>query len=438
MESWISQHLYVIYFLPLFLLWGGYAWYQQKNGMRAMAVRDENIAAGLDQPASLHPVINPGICIGCGACVNACPENNVLGLIEGRAELISPANCIGHGACKEACPVGGIELVFGTATRGVDIPVVKPDFESTVPGIYIAGELGGMGLVRNAIEQGKQAVKEIAVNKVRFNKQRLDLIIVGAGPAGIASGLMAKSLGLSYRILEQDSLGGTVAHFPRKKLVMTAPVDLPLVGKMSFRETSKEELMEYWQKVVAEHQLDIMTNQRVDKINQCGHGGFVVATQNEKIEGSTILLCLGRRGTPRKLNVEGEDSSKVVYRLDDARQYAGQHVLVVGGGDSALEAALSLADEPGTKVSISYRNASFNRAKPSNRQQILSAEESKSIDIYYRSEVNKIEQQRVVLSTPSGQQLLRNDAVIVCAGGVLPTGFLKSVGIEVATHYGAA
>jgi len=438
MANWLTQHLYVVYFLPLLLLWGLYARYHQKLASRATAIRDANIAAGMDQPASLHPIVDPSVCIGCAACVNACPESNVLGLIEGKAELISPANCIGHGACKQACPVGGIELVFGTAQRGVEIPVIAPNFESTVPGVYIAGELGGMGLVRNAIEQGKQAVAEIASQKDRFSKQRLNLVIVGAGPAGIASGLMARSLGLSYRILEQDSLGGTVAHFPRKKLVMTAPVVLPIVGKMNFRETSKEALMEYWSEIVAEQQLPISTNQRVDAIENNGDCGFVVTTPEENIECSTVLLCLGRRGTPRKLGVQGEDSSKVVYRLVDARQYAGQHVLVVGGGDSALEAALAVADEAGTLVALSYRSNSFSRAKPKNREKIQRSVEQKEVVVYFESEVKKIEDERVVLSTPSGEQLLRNDTVIVCVGGVLPTSFLKSTGIEVATHYGAA
>jgi ferredoxin len=148
---------WIIYVLPMLAIW---AWYLRKRGAaekRSLEARKDAEAAGLAEPVSLHPIIDPAICVGCGSCVRACPEqpeHTVLGLINGKASLISAGDCIGHGACRVACPVGAISLVFGSEKRGVDIPTLSPEFESSVPGIYIAGELGGMGLIRNAPEQG--------------------------------------------------------------------------------------------------------------------------------------------------------------------------------------------------------------------------------------------------------------------------------------------
>lgn len=438
MLSWLSTHLYVIYLAPILIAWYWYTQIKRRSLKVVIDIQQENLSAGLDQPASLHPIVDPNICIGCGACVKACPESNVLGLINRKAALIAPANCIGHGACKTACPVNGIELVFGTEKRGIEIPQVSPTFETSVQGIYIAGELGGMGLVRNAIEQGKQAVLSIEKSKKQLGRGEFEVIIVGAGPAGLAAALMAQSKGIRYRILEQDTLGGTVAHFPRKKLVMTSPAQLPLAGKMNFKETSKEVLLEFWQGIVDQYQLDIQTGHCVEAINRTADGGFQVITQAATFSTSTVLLCLGRRGTPRKLGVTGEELSKVVYRLTDARQYKNQRVLVVGGGDSAIEAALSLADECGTHVALSYRKNSFSRAKQKNRDKIEQAERDGLVAVYLESEVLLIEAGKVCLAYQGAKKTILNNAVIVCAGGILPTSFLKSIGIEVETKYGTA
>jgi thioredoxin reductase (NADPH) len=432
--------LLAIYAAPFMLIM---FWYLRRHFRFEKISREvhfEAKEAGLLEPASLHPVIDPVRCIGCGACVRACPEypeHTVLGLIKNKAELVNPTECIGHAACKSACPVDAISLVFGTATRGVDLPVLHPNFETNVPGVFIAGELGGMGLIRNALIQGMQAIEAIHKKNQRAPNRRLDVLIVGAGPAGMAASLTAKSLNLTYRTIEQESLGGCVYKYPRGKLVMTAPVELPLVGKFHFKQTSKEALLQVWADIMQREQLRIQTNERVASIEKDGDG-FIVRTSKAAYRASTVLLAIGRRGTPRKLAVPGEELPKVVYRLIDPTQYIGQEVLVVGGGDSALEAAASIAEISGTQVTLSYRGEAFGRAKPKNRQRVAQAADRGNLKLLLSSSVSEINQDLVTLELGGSQLTIKNEAVIVSAGGVLPNEFLETVGIEVETKYGTA
>ena len=429
----------VIYALPLSGITVYYMLRQRRTHQRHSEILQESVAAGLTEPASLHPVIDPAKCLGCGTCVAACPEtshHDVLGLIDGKAALIGPTDCIGHGACKTACPFDAITLVFGTARRGVDIPLLKPNFESNVPGVYVAGELGGMGLIKNALTQGQQALESIAKSGVK-HPGALDVLIVGAGPAGLAASLAAKKLGLNYETVEQEALGGTVFQYPRGKLVMTAPVELPIVGKVQFRNTSKEELLEFWNQACNGNGLRINYQERVESVER-KDGVFHVKTAKRQITTSTVLLTIGRRGTPRKLGVPGEDLPKVVYRLIDPEQYRGQKVVVVGGGDSALEAAASVAELGDSTVTLSYRGDAFQRAKPRNRQRVDEAVAKGQLTVLLGSQVKEVRASDVLM-TQSGKELrVPNDAVIVSAGGILPNDFLKSIGIEVETKWGTA
>ncbi len=340
-----------------------------------------------------------------------------------------------------ACPVDAIDLVIGTSKRGVEIPLVSPDFETNVPGMFVAGELGGMGLIRNGIEQGRQAIDSIRAKNdlgraaASNGSDALDVVIVGAGPAGISASLAAKEHGLRSRTIEQESLGGTVAHYPRGKIVMTAPVDLPGYGKVKLRETTKEALLALWTEVIEKKSIQIQYGERVDAIGR-QEGDFVVRTDKGSYRARTVLLAVGRRGTPRKLDVPGEHMEKVLYRLVNPEQYRGMRVLVVGGGDSALEAAVGIAAEAGTKVTLSYRSASFSRAKPANRERVEAAAESGSLEVQLESTVVEIREREIVLQLRDEQAVIANDVVIVCAGGILPTAFLRSVGIEVETRHG--
>ena len=411
---------------------------KKKKHKKSVKILEEAVESGLTEPVSLHPVIDTDQCIGCGSCVKACPESHhhVLGMINNKASLINPTECIGHGACKAACPVDAITLVFGTARRGVDLPVVKPTFETNVSGLYVAGELGGMGLIKNALTQGREAVEDISKNNVR-GKNQFDLIIIGSGPSGFGAAYTAASEKLNYLVLEQDSLGGTVFKYPRRKLVMTQPVTVPVIGKVHFRNTTKEELLNFWNEQSQKHKLNLRFNERVESVVKDATGFTVTSTQGT-YRATNVLLSIGRRGSPRTLGVPGEDLPKVMYRLIDPEQYKGSHVLVVGGGDSALEAAASVAEaDPTNHVILSYRSEKFQRAKPANRQRVDAAVKKGNLEILLSSNVQQIGEDYVIIQVGKEDlRIIKNDAIIINAGGILPDAFLKKCGIEVVTKWG--
>jgi len=424
------------YALAFLAVWSVYALARYRRERRASAKLADSREAGLTEPDSLHPAINQNRCLGCGSCVTACPEGDVLGVIAGKAQIVDSSHCIGHGACKTACPTDAIELVLGTEKRGVDVPSLGPDFQTNVAGVFVAGELGGMGLIRNAIEQGCQAMNSVvSYLETGSNADLLDVVIVGAGPAGLAASLGAMERKLRFVTLEQECFGGTVAHFPRGKIVMTAPVEIPLVGTIELRETTKEALISMWEEILEKTGLEIKDQERVESVTRC-EDRFEVKTSKDVYQTRAVVLTIGRRGTPRKLGVEGEERTKVVYRLVDPAQYKGQHVLVVGGGDSAVEAALAIDQQPDTCVTLSYRGEAFKRIKPKNREALESESSNGSLQVALESNVQKIDEKSVTIETGGACKEIQNDGVIVCAGGVLPTDFLRSIGIEISTKFG--
>ena len=330
-----------------------------------------------------------------------------------------------------------ISLRIGTEKRGVDLPHVNENFETNTKGIYIAGELGGMGLIKNSIEQGQQAIESMVKIKKSSKENALDVIIIGAGPAGISASLAAKKYGLSSVTLEQDSLGGTVYTFPRSKLVMTSPMDLPLFGKVKLHDTSKDELLQLWNKVITEHDLKIIENTKVDGIIPLQDKSFKVTTNTgEEYISNNVLLAIGRRGTPRKLNIPGENSQKVAYRLLEPERISGKKIIVVGGGDSAVESALLLKDS--NEVILSYRKDKFARIKPKNKEKIAKAIDDQSIKALFDSNLVSLNDQSVMIKVNGEEEPreLENDLVYIFAGGELPTKFLQNAGVEITKRFG--
>jgi len=391
---------------------------------------------GFHEPVSLHPVIDPDICIGSGACVRACPEKDILGLVNNKAQTINASRCVGHGACFHACPVQAITLCIGTEQRGVELPHVSPEFETNISGLFIAGELGGMGLIKNAVEQGRQAMENLIKKMKRSQEAKYDVIIVGAGPAGISATLTAANNNMRFLTLEQDSLGGTVFNFPRAKVVMTSPMNLPMHGKLKLSETSKSELLDLWIGVLTKNNISINQQEKVESIEKI-NDYFLVTTDKEKYKSNSVILCIGRRGSPRKLGVPGEEKEKVAYRLLEPELIHNQKILVVGGGDSAIESALLLMEE-NNEVSLSYRNEKFSRLKPKNLEKINEAINYKKIKVFYNSKVKEIKDKSIVLQVEEKEKEIDNDLVYIFAGGELPTKFLEKIGIKITKKFGEA
>ena len=415
------------------------AFYLRKKSKASRLVEEKVRKAkedGLHEPVSLHPYIDVNKCIQTGACITACPEHDILGIIKGKATLINASQCIGHGACFNACPTGAISLRLGTEKRGIDLPDINPYFETNVPGIFIAGELGGMGLIRNAVEQGRKATENIVKSLKRNLPVSYDLIIIGAGPAGISACLTAKKHGLRFLLLEQETLGGTVFTFPRKKIVMTSPMDLPLYGKIKLFETTKAELLDLWQSALKKNNISIQENSKVESITS-ENGIFRVTTlQGELFTCESVLLAIGRRGTPRKLNIPGEMKEKVAYRLMEPEIISGKDIIVVGGGDSAIESALLLVDN--NNVTISYRNEVFNRLKPANTDALNKAIADNRLQVMFSTNLISIEDDTVTIKFGKSGEIkkLKNDLVYIFAGGELPTQFLEKAGITVTKKFG--
>jgi len=379
------------------------------------------------RPVAMYPSINELACIGCGSCARACPEGDVLGVIAGRAMLVKGEKCVGHGLCADACPVGAITLTNSGPGRGAYLPILTDSYETSVQNVFIIGELGGVGLIKNAVSQGVQAIDGIAKRPIKSNGI-FDVAIVGAGPAGLAAALRAKQHGMKYILLEQGEFGGSILHYPRRKVVMTSPVEIPLWGKFRRLEISKEELLETWQRILEKTHLAVQEQEKVLDIGK-DNGRFSVKSSKQLYAARHVVLALGRRGTPRKLGVPGEHLDKVMYRLIEPEAFRQSHVLVVGGGDSAVEAALGLASEGSIRVTMSYRKGEFSRIKERNALRIKEHVAKKTIEVLFNSEVREIAKDHVSLRISEAERTVRNDHVFVFAGGEMPFDFLRNVGI---------
>jgi thioredoxin reductase (NADPH) len=403
--------------------------WRREASARLAAERGGILAEG---PRAQHPRIDVSRCIGCGGCVHVCPEGDVIGLVAGKAALVQPQRCIGHGLCADACPVGAITIVMAPPSVAADTPNLTPELETTVPGLYVAGELGGLALIRNAVAQGRECIDTIRrrqVGRGPGTRDVADVCIVGAGPAGFSASLRAHELGMSYVTLEQDDLGGNLAKFPRHKVVMTTPFELPIYGRFKKLEVPKEALLDLWVKVARETGLHVRTGVRVDHIRRDPDGIFTVETPTRSYRARAVVLAIGRRGTPRKLGVPGEELPKVMYHLLDAESYKGKRIVVVGGGDSAIEAALGLSEQAGNRVTISYRREAFSRLKARNESRLAGALADKRLEVVFRSNPLEVRPNSVLIDVAGARREIANDYVWVFAGGTPPSAFLEKIGV---------
>ncbi|PYX48753.1 MAG: 4Fe-4S ferredoxin, partial [Acidobacteria bacterium] len=372
-------------------------------------------------PQAQFPLIDMTYCIGCASCTIVCPEGDVLAMLGGKAVMVNGHKCIGHSLCAEACPVGAITMVTAAGGTSADMPYLTPEHETTTPNLFIVGELAGLALIKNAINQGRDCIDLITARiaggatPVRGG---YDVLIVGAGPAGISAALRAIENKLNYMVIEQDEeIGGTVAKYPRQKLVMTSPVQFPTYGTFKKRELSKEDLIAFWQKVMDRADFKARTGEKVQDIKKGEDGLFTVVTTKDQHRARVVILALGKTGSPRKLGVKGEELPKVMYRLIEADHYVNNQILVVGGGDSAVEAAMGLGHQVGNKVTLSYRKDAFSRIKERNTQRIQECMRAGTVKVVFNSAPVEIKEKTVIFEVKGNIEEIANDFVWVFAGG---------------------
>jgi putative YpdA family bacillithiol system oxidoreductase len=387
-----------------------------------------------DPPQSQHPHIDANYCIGCATCTLVCPEGDVLAMLGGKAVIVNGYKCIGHSLCAEVCPVGAITMVLAKPSMGGDTPYLTPEFETSIKNMYIVGELGGLGLIKNAINEGRNCIDTIANKAASGNGGRrspdvYDVLIVGAGPAGISAALRATEKKLSYITIDEGEMGGTVAKYPRQKLVMTSPVEFPMHGKFKKTELSKEELLAFWQKVLQRADFKLRQGEKVEDIKKGEDGIFTVTTAKGQYRAHAVVLALGKSGSPRKLGVKGEELPKVMYRLLEADHYINKKILIVGGGDSAVEAAMGLGHQVGNQVTLSYRKEAFGRIKEGNTRRIEESMRKGKVKVVFNSAPTEFKENSVILEVNGKCEEIPNDFVWIFAGGEPPTAFLKKIGI---------
>jgi thioredoxin reductase (NADPH) len=385
-------------------------------------------------PKAQHPHIDTNYCIGCATCTSVCPEGDVLAMIAGKAVIVNGHKCIGHGLCADACPVGAITMVMASPSMAADMPYLTPEYETTVPNLFIVGELGGLALIKNAVNQGRDCVDTVT-NRLRSNGSApavpgvYDVLIVGAGPAGISASLRAIQNKLNYLTLERDEVGGTVAKYPRQKLVMTSPVEFPMYGKFKKMQLSKENLLSFWEMILIRADFNVCTGEKVGDIKKGEDGIFTVLTTNNEYRARHVILALGRAGEPRKLGVKGEHLAKVMYRLIEADHYINKKILVVGGGDSAVEAAMGLAHQAGNQVTLCYRAERFSRIKERNVKRIEDCMRTGKVKVLFETNPVEFKADSVTLDVKGILEEMPNDFVWIFAGGTPPNDFLKKIGV---------
>ncbi|MBK8237698.1 MAG: NAD(P)-binding domain-containing protein [Deltaproteobacteria bacterium] len=383
------------------------------------------------------PLVDASTCIGCSACVDACPYD-VLELRDYVAQVVRAPDCCGLTLCEQRCPNGS--LVVTDREAAADRIALDADLQSRdVPGLYLAGDLTGLPLIRNAINQGAHAMRACAAALARGGARdpsRLDVVVIGAGPAGLAAALEAMRHGLSLQVFEQGSVAESVRSFPRGKLVFDQPLSIPLIGDLWLKESSKEELLGHWLRIVRARAVPVAEHHRVTAVTPLQGGGFAVQTLHDGVAATVhtrrVVVAIGKRGTPRRLPVELPDAvlDRVHYGLADARSFIDQRVVVAGLGDVAMEAAIALAHQRGTTVTIVHRGEGMTRGKARNIAELQRLVASGRIALRLGQQITAVTPEAIGLAGAGAGTWLPWDRLLVLIGSLPPWDTLAAMGVR--------
>jgi len=406
------------------------------RGLRR-ARRDKALADEAPLARILIHSINGDRCTGCDACVVVCPTD-VLELVDNKSKVVRFGDCIQCEQCMWACPTQALVMHWeDTDPPPLKVPELDPFYQTRVEGMFLIGEVAGKGLVKNAANAGRAVVERLVQTGLAPSGRRgrstsggeVDVAIVGSGPGGLAAALSCIHHGLSYVVLEKEQvIASTIARYPKGKDVMAEPYTIRNVSLLPMYDSSKEELLGLWQEVIRQTGMEVRMGEAVETVKRDGAGLFEVRTTVAAYRARRAIVATGTRGKPRTLGVPGENLPKVCSLLEDPALYRGQDVLVVGGGDSAVEAAMALADA-GARVALSYRGKSFARAAAKNKQRIGEYAKDNKVLVLFGSQVVCLEEDSVTINLGDQDKRLPNRAAFVLIGADPPVAWLEKLGV---------